>query len=63
LSRVGSTLHHSVGIKKINACLMIRSRSTIAASVWNTDLMQAVLVKQFSVQALSSDTLLHEPPP
>ena len=34
-----------------------------ASSVWHTDLMKAVLVKQSSVQALSLDTLLHEPPP
>ncbi|HFU6594864.1 TPA: hypothetical protein ACQJYA_005800, partial [Klebsiella variicola] len=34
-----------------------------AASVWHTDLMKAVLVKQSSFQALSLDTLLHEPPP
>jgi len=35
----------------------------IASSVWNTDLMKAVLVKQSSVQVISQDTLLHEPPP
>ena len=34
-----------------------------ASSVWHTDLMKAVLVKQSSFQALSLDTLLHEPPP
>lgn len=34
-----------------------------ASSVWHTDLMKAVLVKQSSFQACSLDTLLHEPPP
>nr|DAL43269.1 MAG TPA_asm: hypothetical protein [Caudoviricetes sp.] len=28
----------------------------IASSVWNTDLIKAVLVKQSSVQAISQDT-------
>jgi len=38
---------------KINPCLKNQTKPIMMASVWNTDLMKAVLVKQSSFQALS----------